>query len=83
MFQVITGILGLIAIIFIILTLDFPGSSASKELACNTGDPGLIPGLGRSPGEGNATHSSIFEWKIPWIEEPGGLQSMRSQKSQI
>ena len=31
----------------------FPGSSAGKESACNAGDPGLIPGLGRSPGEGN------------------------------
>ena len=33
--------------------LGFPGGSESKECACNTGDPGLIPGLGRSPGEGN------------------------------
>ena len=30
----------------------FPGSSAGKESTCNTGDPGLIPGSGRSPGEG-------------------------------
>ena len=30
----------------------FPGSSAGKESACNVGDPSLIPGLGRSPGEG-------------------------------
>ena len=30
----------------------FPGSSAGKELACNAGDPGLISGSGRSPGEG-------------------------------
>ena len=30
----------------------FPGSSAGKESACNAGDPGLIPGLGRSPGDG-------------------------------
>ena len=30
-----------------------PGSSAGKESACNVGDLGLIPGLGRSPGEGN------------------------------
>ena len=30
----------------------FPGSSAGKESACNAGDPSLIPGLGRSPGEG-------------------------------
>ena len=32
--------------------MGFPGSSAGKESACNAGDPGLIPGLGRSPGEG-------------------------------
>ena len=31
----------------------FPGGSDSKESACNAGDPGLIPGLGRSPGEEN------------------------------
>ena len=30
----------------------FPGSSVGKETACNAGDPGLIPGSGRSPGEG-------------------------------
>ena len=34
-------------------TLDFPGGSDGKEFACNAGDPGLTPGLGRSPGEGN------------------------------
>ena len=32
----------------------WPSSSAGKESACNAGDPGLIPGLGRSPGEGNS-----------------------------
>ena len=32
--------------------MGFPGSSVGKESACNVGDPGLIPGLGRSPGEG-------------------------------
>ena len=32
--------------------IDFPGSSAGKESACNVGDPSLIPGLGRSAGEG-------------------------------
>ena len=31
----------------------FPGGSDGKASACNAGDPGLIPGLGRSPGEGN------------------------------
>ena len=33
--------------------MGFPGSSVSKESACNAEDPGSIPGLGRSPGEGN------------------------------
>ena len=32
--------------------------------------------------EGMAMHSSILDWEIPWREEPGGLQSMGSQKSQ-
>ena len=31
----------------------FPGDSVGKESACNVGDPSLIPGSGRSPGEGN------------------------------
>ena len=34
--------------------LGFPGGSAGKESACNVGDLGLVPGLGRSPGEGNS-----------------------------
>ena len=33
--------------------IGFPGDSDGKESVCNAGDPGLIPGLGRSPGEGN------------------------------
>ena len=33
--------------------MGFPHSSVGKESACNAGDPGSIPGLGRSPGEGN------------------------------
>ena len=43
----------------------FPGSSAGKESAYNTGDPGVIPGSGRSPEEGMATYSSILAWRIP------------------
>ena len=56
-----------------------------KNLPANAGDTGdevSIPGLGRSPGEGNATHSGILAWEILRIEEPGGLQSTESQKSQ-
>ena len=52
-----------------------------KNLPASAGDPGSIPGSGRSPGEGVAPHSSVLVWKIPWTEEPGGLQSMGSQKS--
>ena len=33
--------------------MGFPGGSNGKEFACNSGDPGFIPGLGKSPGEGN------------------------------
>ena len=36
------------------VTRDFPGGSDDKESACNAGEPGSIPGLGRSPGEGNS-----------------------------
>ena len=131
--------------------MGFPGGSVVKNLPANAGDTGLIPGSGRSPGEGNgnplqysclenpmdgggawqatvhgvtksqtrlkrlnmhalvaqmvknlpavqetrvlflgledpleekmAAHSSILAWKIPWREEPGGLQSMGSQRT--
>ena len=44
--------------------MGFLGSSDGKGSACNAGDVGLIPGLGRSPGEGNGTHSSILAWRI-------------------
>ena len=37
----------------IYIYMDFPGGSEGKESACNAGDLGSIPGLGRSPGEGN------------------------------
>ena len=40
--------------------------SAGKESACNVGDLGSIPGLGRSLEEGKTTHSSILAWRIPW-----------------
>ena len=62
------------------LSWGFPGGSDSKKSICNVGEPGLIPGSGRSPKE-MATHSSIFAWEIPWIGEPGRLQFMGSQKS--
>ena len=100
--------------------MGFPDSSVVKKFTCNAGDPGLIPGSGRSPGEGigyplqyswaslmtymvknplamqetwiqslgwevslkkgKATRISILAWRIPWTDEPGGLQSMGSQR---
>ena len=53
----------------------FPGGAEVKASACNVGDPGSIPGSGRSRGEQMATHSSVLAWRIPGMEEPGGLQS--------
>ena len=58
------------------LPMGFPGGLDGKASACNVGDLGLIPGMGRSPGEEMATHSSILAWRIPWTKEPGRLQSM-------
>ena len=58
--------------------MGFPGGSDIKESACNAGDLGSIPGLGRFPGVGNGYHSSILAWKSPWTEA-GRLQSMGLQ----
>ena len=51
-----------------------------KNSPANAGDMGLIPGSGRSPGEGNGDPFSILSWEISWTEKTGGLQSMGSQK---
>ena len=71
------------------------GGSGGKESTCHVGDPGSIPGLGRFrwrrkwqptpvflPGESRemATHPSVLAWRIPWTEEPGGLQSLGLQR---
>ena len=53
-----------------------------KNMPANAGDTGLISGLGRSPGEGNGNPFQYSYLEIPWIEEPGGLQSMGLQKIQ-
>ena len=46
-----------------LLSESFPGGSDGKESACNEGDLGLIPGLGRSPAEGMATNSVFLPGK--------------------
>ena len=53
----------------------FPGGSDGQESACNVGDLGLLPWLGKSSGEGNGTHSSILAWRISWT-----IQSIGSQR---
>ena len=61
---------------------DFPGGSDGKESACNAGDPGSIPGLGRSPGErnGNPLQYSYLENSIDRGAWWTTLQSMGSQR---
>ena len=54
--------------------------SGGEEFPCNAGHP--VSSLGQEDllEKGMAIHSSIFPWRIPWTEEPGGLQSMGSQR---
>ena len=60
--------------------LGFPGGSDDKESACSVGDWVQSLGWEDPLEEGTATHSSILAWRIPYTEEPGGLQSMGSQR---
>ena len=60
---------------------DFLGGSVVNNPSVNTGDTGdtdSTPRSGISLIKERATHSSILSWKIPWTEEPDGLQSMGS-----
>ena len=52
-----------------------------KNAPANAGDLDMISGSGRSPGEGNGNPLQYSCLEISWTEEPGGPQSMRSQKS--
>ena len=55
---------------------DFPGGSDSKVSVYNVGDLGWEDPLEKEM----AVHFSTLAWKIPWMEEPGRLQSMESQR---
>ena len=69
-----------------IIKRGFPGVSVVKNSPANAGDtgnPGWIPGSGRSPGEGNGYPLQNSCPEIPWTEEPGGLQSMGSQRVRL
>ena len=58
----------------------FPGGSEGKETACNAREWGSISDWEDPLKKEIATHSSVLDWRIPWSEEPGGLQSMGSQR---
>ena len=62
-----------LTVIVFLPDLGFPGVSDCKESACNSGNPCSIPGLGRSPGKGMTTHSSILaiDRGVWWATVPG------------
>ena len=61
-------------------TMRLPWWLSGKESACSAGDPGSIPGSGRSPEEGNVYWLQYSCLGIPWTEEPGRLQSTEFQR---
>ena len=65
---------------FLPLLMCFPGGSVVKNLPAMQ-EAWVLSLGGEDPLEKEmATHSSILAWEIPWTEEPGGLQSIESQK---
>ena len=66
--------------VHLVKAMDFPGGSDGKVSVYSVRDPDSIPGLGRSPGEGDGNPLQYSAWKIPWTEEPGRLQSTGSQR---
>ena len=63
--------------------IPFTLNEDGKEYVCNAEDPGLIPCQEDPLEKERATHSGILTWNVLWTEEPGGLESIGSQKSQI
>ena len=62
--------------------MGFPGGTGGKELDCQCRRQMKVCPLGQEDPleEEMATHSCIIAWRIPWTEEPGGLQSIGSQR---
>ena len=58
----------------------FPVGSIGKEFACNAGDPGSVPELGRSPGEGNGNPFQYSYLESSMDRAAGELQSLGSQR---
>ena len=63
-----------------LFTTKLPGGSDGKASARNAGDPGSIPGLGRSPREGSGNPLQYSCLENPWTEEPGGLPFIGLQR---
>ena len=61
--------------------IGFPDGADDKESVCNEGDTGLIPGSVNLLEKEMATHFSMLASRIPWTEEPGGLQKIGSQRT--
>ena len=66
--------------IYVCIYMVFPGVSVVKNPLANAGDTGLIPGLGRCPGEGNGNPFQYSCLGNPMDRGAGGLQSMGSQR---
>ena len=68
-------------VICIYIYIGLPDGAVVKDPPANSGDMGSITGSGRSPrvGNGNPLPFSCLE-NFPWAGEPGGLQSMGSQR---
>ena len=73
------------------MALGFPGRLGGKEFSCNAGDPGLIPGSGRCPGEGNGNPLQYFclgnpmdrgAWYRPWGPKRVGQDLATKQQNQ-
>ena len=65
----------------VLALVGFPGGIGGKESICQCKRLRFNPWVRKIPlVEEMATHSSILAWRIPWTEEPGGLQAMGSQR---
>ena len=62
-------------------SMGLPRWLRGKESACQAGDTGSIPGLGRSPETEMAIHSRILAWETSWTEDTGGLQYLSCKES--
>ena len=72
--------LWLLSYITVFISHNFPMAQTVKSPPAMRDTQVRSPGQEDPPEKEMATHSSILAWKIPWMEEPRGLQSMGSQK---